>query len=218
MNLRFTGQSARVLDFDCESRPLSYLGNDYTTAEVTAIAARFTDEPEDKTHVWVLGIQCQHPKRGGRRCETYHYGCSPVEMLEGFTALYDAADIVTGHYIRGYDLPLLNGQRLEHGLSPLSDKVTHDTKLDLRKRSKVSASQENLGATLGIRAPKVGMNTPKWREANRLTPEGLDLTRARVVGDVTQHIQLRQRLLDLGWLDAPRVWHSSGHLAGRYVP
>ena len=28
----------RVLDFDIENRPLSYLGSDFTTAEVTAIA------------------------------------------------------------------------------------------------------------------------------------------------------------------------------------
>jgi hypothetical protein len=34
--------------------------------------------------------------------------------------LYNAADIVTGHYIKKFDLPILNGALFEHGL-PLLD-------------------------------------------------------------------------------------------------
>ena len=64
---------------------------------------------------------------------------------------------------------------------------------------------------LGLNYPKVKMDQTKWRSANRLTPEGLALTRERVVGDVLQHIELRQRLLDLGYLCPPTLWSSGNH-------
>lgn len=176
----------RVLDFDIENRPLSYLGSDYTTAEVTAIAASFTDER--KVHVWLLG---EH---------------SLEEMLTGFLALYDAADIVTGHYILKHDLPILTDQLAELSLGSLGRKLASDTKLHLRLGKGISKSQENLSEMLGVRAPKVQMNQVKWREANRLTKKGLKLTRERVVGDIKQHKELRKELLKRDLLGPPELW------------
>jgi hypothetical protein len=56
---------------------------------------------------------------------------------------------------------------------------------------------------------KQAMNQAQWRAANRLTPEGLAEVRRRVVGDVQQHIELRRRLLDLGYLNPPSIWKSN---------
>ena len=185
MNLRPIG-ALSVLDFDIENRPLSYLGMDFTTAEITAIAASFVGEK--KVHVWLLGVD------------------DPINMLNGFRALYDRADCVTGHYIRKHDLPIINGAMLEAGLPALTAKLSSDTKLDLLKRGGVSASQESLADMLGVEAPKEQMNQGKWRAANRLTPEGIKETRRRVVGDVRQHKEMRARLVELGWLGPPKTW------------
>jgi hypothetical protein len=198
--VKYEGRGLRILDFDTECRPLSYLGNDYT-GEVTAIA-----------WCWIVNgkvkdMECRLLGVDDRRW-----------MFEDFADAYNLADMVTGHYIRGYDLPVLNGQMLDLGLPPLHDKLSHDTKLDLVKRKYISASQENLAAHLGVRAPKVQMNQVKWREANRLTPDGLTLTHKRVTGDVRQHVALRNKLIQLGWLSGPRMWKSSGHLSGAYEP
>lgn len=176
----------RVLDFDIENRPLSYLGMDFTTAEITSIAASF--EGSSVIHTWLLGVD-----------ET-------LDILEGFRALYDQADIVTGHYIRRHDLPIISGMILEAELAPLGPKLVSDTKTDLKTAKGISLSQENLSDTFGLSAPKVQMNTPKWRTANRLTPEGIELTRKRVRGDIRQHKQLRKRLLELDMLRAPTLW------------
>ena len=182
----------RVLDFDLENRPLSYLGQDYTTTEITAIAACFVNEPHSMK-VWLLGQD------------------APTTMLKQFRIMYDTADLVTGHYIRGHDLPIINGAMVELGLRPLDEQLTCDTKLDLIKKGPAfSASQENLSEMLGIAAPKVHMNTVKWREANRLTPGGINLTRARCVGDVVQHMALRKELLKRGLLNPPRQWRPHG--------
>ena len=177
----------RILDFDIENRPLAYLGQDFTTGEITAIAAMFHGEPTSM-RVWLLGRD------------------APIDMLEGFRSMYDAADLVTGHFIRGYDLPVINGAMVEYSLPSLGDKVTVDTKIDLVKHKYLSASQENLCQALGIRASKFHMTNAMWREANRLTPAGLALTEKRATYDVKQHIQLYRRLVELGHLGPPREW------------
>lgn len=177
-----------VLDFDIENRPLTYLGSDYNTGDVTAIAWSWLGEDEVNYAV-----------------QTLEDG-TLSSMLREFTTAYDHADMVTGHYIRGYDLTVLNGAMLEAGLPPMDKKMSSDTKLDLKKTKYQSMSQESLSAMLGIEASKVHMTQQDWREANRLTPEGIDKTIARVTGDVIQHKALRAKLIELGWLGTPKVW------------
>jgi hypothetical protein len=182
----FSTRPTRVLDFDIEARPLSYLGADFTTRDVTAIAASWN---------------------GSKTVEAMLLGEHDIgEILEWFVGLYDRADMVTGHYIRRYDLPNINGALLEAGMAPLGAKLTSDTKDDLVRRQGISVSQESLAEMLGLPAGKYHMTQPKWRKANRLAPDGLEETRRRVVGDVLQHKLMRQALLDRGWLKGPRRW------------
>ena len=189
----------RVLDFDIENRPLSYLGSDFTTAEVTAISWAWTDTPRQVT-VYLLG---EHEL---------------PYILEQFVGAYSQADMVTGHYVRGHDLPMLNGALMECRMPTLPDKLVQDTKVDLVRSKGLSLSQESLGAMFRLEHAKVQMNQAKWRAANRLTPEGLAEVRERVVGDVRQHIALRQELLSLGYLAPPRVWRGGTAAVESYTP
>ena len=180
----------RVLDFDIETRLVGfYEAGRFKPkgSEPTAIAASFVGER--KVHVWL------QPE------------ASVAEMLGWFVPLYDQADIVTGHYIRKFDLPILNGSLFEHGL-PLLDpmKLVSDTKVDLKPFEGLSKSQENLSELLELAESKYHMNDPRWRKATRLTPEGVKRARARVTGDVQQHKVLRKALLDAGVLNPPSVW------------
>lgn len=187
MALRWTdGKPLRWLDWDIENRPLNYMGGDFTGSDITAIAAGWADEK--KVHCWALGE------------------VSTEEMLTGFLDLYNAADGVTGHYIRNHDLPIVNGALMEFGLPTLTPKLTCDTKNDLIRRKDLSASQESLAEVYGVEASKYHMSQPAWREANRLTPEGIALTRKRVIDDVIQHKALRVALLNAGALKSPSVW------------
>lgn len=197
--LTVTARPMRVLDFDLENRPLSYLGSDFTTAEITAIAWAWVDRPKDVTAL-LLG-EIDYP-----------------DMLAAFVHAYNQADLVTGHFIVGHDLPMLNGALLEMGMTPLSDKLVQDTKVHLVRAKGVSRSQESLGAMLELEQSKVQMNQAKWRAANRLTPEGLDQVRERVTGDVRQHIELRQQLLARGYLRPPRIWRSQSAPMETYAP
>ena len=189
----------RILDFDVEARPLHWISGDYVSKEITAIAWAWCDQPDDVT-CYLLGE------------------VDAVTMLQHFRHAYEQADMVTGHYIRGYDLPMVNGALTEYGLPTLPDKLSHDTKLDLVRRAGLSSSQENLGAMLKLHHPKVKMDQAKWRDANRLTPEGMALTRERVVGDVKQHMEMRRRLLELGYLGSPVMWRSGVPQPEVYTP
>src|SRR5688572_20889360 len=81
--LVITSRPLRVLDFDVEARPLHWISGDYVSKEITAIAWAWTDRPDDVTCV-LLGEM------------------PPEDMLLLFCMAYDRADVVTGHYIRGY--------------------------------------------------------------------------------------------------------------------
>ena len=182
--MRLDIRAPRILDFDTESRPLTYLGHDFTTSEITAIACSFNDD--DYVYCWLLG------------------DVPAGNMLYQFAELYKQADIVTGHYIRNHDLPRLNAAMVEFGLPALGPKLTIDTYRDLKRLQGVSKSQEALAGMLGLDAPKFGMSQAAWRAANRL--QRLDLTKTRVKGDVLQHQALRLRLTELGWLNPPKMW------------
>ena len=199
MRVSVRSRPMRVLDFDIENRPLSYLGSDFTTAEVTAIAWAWEDHPTDVT-VYLLG---EHDL---------------PYILKSFVDVYGQADMVTGHYVRGHDIPMLNGALMEHRMPPLPDKLAQDTKIDLVRSKGLSLSQESLSAMFRLEHQKQSMNQVQWRAANRLTPDGLAEVRRRAVGDVRQHIELRRELLGLGYLSQPKVWRSGAARAESYTP
>ncbi len=179
-------RAPRILDFDIENRPLSYRGFDRTTSEVTAIAAQFIGDKV--THCWVLP-------------ESDH-----AEMLNGFLELYKQADIVTGHYIRGHDLPLINAALVSNGYDMLEPIQTIDTCNGLPKMKDVPRSQEHIAAMLGVPEPKVKMSTMDWDDANRLTKSGIAGARRRVVGDVKQHMAMFKVLQERRLLTPPKQW------------
>lgn len=127
-------------------------------------------------------------------------------MLLEFLTAYHAADIVTGHYIRKHDLPLLNDHCIRAGLAPLPSKLVQDTQTDLVKVKALGKSQENLAETFGLEADKYHMNGAKWRRANELGVAGQQETASRVVADVQQHKLLRAELLKRDLLRSPRRW------------
>jgi hypothetical protein len=200
-----TKRSLRILDFDMECRFPAIYGGDFLTRQPTAIAWKFIGEPGAPRVAWI-----------GESGDNNLVEAEEREMIELFRVAYDAADMVTGHFIRGFDLPVINASLIRLGGRLLDDKLTSDTKLDLAKASGISKSQENLGAMFELDEPKVQMNTTKWTRANYLTREGMQLTRERVIGDVMQHIALRARMVELGLLAPPRVWSAQSSGIGNY--
>lgn len=195
--------ATNILDFDIETRPLTFMGGGFTTDEITSIACSFVGE--DNVNVFQMGWFDYKDEA------TFHHAYRI--MLLAFVEHYKRADIVTGHYIRAFDLPKINGALLEAGMGSLDVKMTCDTKMDLIRFSGISKSQENLGAMLSYfdqSNPYLGrkehMSQVEWRTANRFTAEGLEESRRRVAGDVLQHKEMRLALLEAGFLRGPKAW------------
>lgn len=197
----------RILDFDLECRPIAFYGGDFVTKQPTAIAWKFVGE-RGPVQVAVIG-------------ESDRMSLVLDEeraMLGQFLAAYDQADMLTGHYIRGFDLPVLAGALMRLGMPALEQKLAQDTKNDLIKASGLSKSMENLSAMLDAKTKKYQMDTAKWAAANMLLPEGIALAKRRVTQDVREHIELRSKLLELGALGPPKVWYPGASKGGKYAP
>lgn len=180
-------KALRILDFDSEVRPMHY-SEWRPEGQITAIAWSWVGE--DLVHAQVLDQNLSNE----------------LNMLGLFLMAYNQADIVTGHYIRKHDLPLLNEHAVRMGLPPIAAKLTQDTQADFTAIKSMGKSQDNLAVTFQLSESKHSMTGAEWREANKLTPEGQRLSMRRVMGDVRQHKAVRAELLHRGLLKAPRMW------------
>jgi len=187
-----TKQKLKILCLDIENRPLTYWISDQPTAEITAIATCWSDD-KSSMEVHLLG-------------QTKDQLFDAFEMLRAFSRRYNEADMVTGHYIRKHDLPIINGALMEFGLPLLGPKLTCDTKLDMYSKAGIPASQEYLADLFELEERKLHMSQHDWRSANRLTDEGIKATKSRVSSDVLTHMLMRERMLELNLLQAPKLW------------
>jgi hypothetical protein len=186
----------RVVTLDWECLPGHWIGADYTSRIVTALAWSWSDSP-DRIDVMT------------------HYEHTRASMAEAFRLLLTNADVVTGHWVTGFDLPVGNGARLRENLPPLEGVVwASDTKSHLSKTSGRSLSQQNLAASLGVKAPKINVTLKDWEEFNLRTPGYQQAGEERVVGDVRQHMEMRAALIKLGWLGPAQRWVPGVRVAG----
>ena len=187
----------RVLCLDLENRPLAYWYDGQTTSQITAFGWKWSDE--DVVHTMLL-------QPNGLYEDDADLSRADFLAHAFFARELAAADLVFGHNIRRHDLPMLNAWLLRLKVKPLPPLLTSDTLKDYPKRNGLSASLENLAAMYGLDGEKYTMNQPMWEAANKLTADGVELARKRVVSDVLLQERLRDRLLELGLLAAPKMW------------
>jgi DNA polymerase elongation subunit (family B) len=176
----------RILDFDTECRPMHY--SEYRQeSQITAIAWSWVGSED-------VSCRVLEPSLRNER-----------SMLRRFLEVLAQADIVTGHYIRKHDLPLIVDHCIRIGM-PIPKPVLVSDTMDMPKVKALGKSQENLATLFGLEAEKHHMCGTSWRQANSLTPAGRAVTRKRVVDDVIQHKQLRADLVERGLLKPPTMW------------
>lgn len=183
IRVRIVRRPHRVLDFDCEARATGYGDPNWVPQEVTAIAWSWIEDEE---------VVCRIRKGGAKR------------MLQAFRRVYLSADVLTGHNIRKFDLPLINAECIRHGLEPLERKLTQDTLRDIVRTHGMKRDQDNLGKFLRTEVGKTPMAWQDWQDA--YNEKGWPMVRERVVNDVRQHKLMRLEMLDRGWLKPPRPW------------
>lgn len=199
IEVTFTTRRTRALCFDLESRPSAFWWGDKTTAQITAFGWKWSDEK--RVHTMLLTADGAFLKDDGSS-----FGSAAA--YQSFAGLLASADLVYGHNIRRFDLPLFQAGLLRRGLPKLPELRTTDTLKDYPKRHDMSASLENLAKMHGVddEGGKKHMSVLDWEQANQLAPDGITLARERVASDVVLQEKLRARLIDLGLLGEPRTW------------
>lgn len=177
------GRRLRILDFDCETRATGFGDPNWVPQEVTAIAWSWVGDEE---------VVCRLRCRGAKT------------MLRQFRRAYDEADVVTGHNIRRFDLPILNAEYLRFEMPSLGSKMTQDTLRDIVRTKGMKRDQDNLAKMFGLRAQKLGMSWQDWQHA--YAERGWPQVEARVVSDVRSHKLMRTEMIERDWLRAPSVW------------
>jgi hypothetical protein len=205
IGMSVASRKVRVLDFDMECRPLAWYGGEWVTKQPTVIAWAWCDKPK-VISVAAIG----ESDRSSRVLE------EEETMIEEFRLSFDEAEMVTGHFIRGFDLTLLNGACLRLGIPGISSKLSQDTKLDLVRSSGLSKSMANLSAMLEAKHQKLEMNTAKWARANMLLPDGIKMAKERCVADVREHMEMREIMLANNMLRPPIVWDPEPSGQGNY--
>lgn len=120
-------------------------------------------------------------------------------FMEPLLAAIEEADMVCGHNIVRFDLPVLRGEALELGLPRLGPVLAEDT---IRLRGvRHKKGQDVLAQTMGVPEEKLPLNWSQWEAA--YGEKNLDTVIERVAGDVRQHQALRAAMRERGWLPKP---------------
>lgn len=119
-------------------------------------------------------------------------------------AALDEADVVTGHNVIRFDLPILNAECLLLGLPLLGSVLVQDT-IRLPRSKGFKKGQDNMAHALGVKEEKLPLNWAQWEEA--YGDAALATLKERCASDVLMHIEMRERMREQGWLKAPRLWN-----------
>lgn len=181
-----TVSTLEVFCFDVEARPGPWGGGDFTFKHMLSLAGAYSD---DRKEVAYLAP-----------------GFSAAELEEFVAPLRSGALIVTHNGPR-YDLPFLSGTLVKLGLQPLPRLLVSDTYAHLPKRGQAfSASLGNMAQRFGVAHQKGSMSEVEWDAAYHGDPDALAKLETYNKGDVLTTLALRDRLLELGLLGAPRPW------------
>lgn len=180
-----TSRPVRRLVFDIENKPGTYGPGDFTHGKVVAIGWRFLGEDESRTQAICFNRRA--------RART-------VSQAKRFAKVWESADVVVGHNIKGHDLRLLDGFMATLDLSPLPYRRRIDTYKDMPGLRGMSRSLENLAARWGCPLEKVTMPEHVWEYAYDGVPEYVELMRRRVTVDVDINIWLYEELMRRGLL------------------
>jgi hypothetical protein len=124
-------------------------------------------------------------------------------MLTPLLNAIKQAEMLTGHNIERFDLPVINAEAMRLALEPIRSVLVQDT-MRLFRAKGFKKGQDNLGGLLKIPAKKMALDWQAWQDA--YDEDDWQTIRDRCESDVVMHKQMRQKLLDLGYLRTPRIW------------
>ena len=184
-----TTTQLKILDFDIETLAAGFADPNWVPQKITCVSWSWIGS--DDIEVLICG------QLGFFKPEVR----APV--VEALVDQINQADIVTGHNIIRFDLPVLNSECLRLGLPPLKPVEVQDT-MRIVKTKGLKKGQDNLGRLLKTAEQKLSLDWQAWEEAYE--EDGWATIKERCVSDVKMHKELRLEMIRKGWLKKNSTW------------
>lgn len=179
----------RVLDFDVETVAAGFADPQWVPNTTTAWAYAWADNGE--VTVEALPVAAFYDLDARRA------------FLRPLLDAIGRADVLTGHNIVRFDLPIVNAECLRLNLPTLRPTLVQDT-IRLPKSKGFKKGQDNLGHALQVAEEKLPLSWAQWAAA--YGEPDLWTVKERCASDVRMHLSIREEMLRRGWLGAPRPW------------
>ena len=183
---------SRILDFDVETVAAGFADPEWVPQKITCVAWSWigTDTVESR----ICGVDGLFGKPAKR-----------ARMLRELLDQIRAADVVTGHNIARFDLPIINAECMRLGLEPVRSVRVEDTIRIVRAKG-FKKGQDALGHLLRTDEEKLPLDWQQWQDG--YSEAGWETIRRRCESDVIQHKQLRDEMRRRGWLKPTRTWRA----------
>lgn len=179
-----------ILDFDVETVAAGFADPEWVPQKITCVAWSWVGEEQVTSRTCGTEGLFGDPKR--RR-----------DMLCYLLEQIWVADMVTGHNVERFDLPIINAECMRLGLQPLKQVMVQDT-MRLARSKGFKKGLDNISRLLNVPGEKLALDWQAWQEG--YDEAGWQTIRRRCESDVVLHKQTRERLLGLGVLKPARLW------------
>jgi DNA polymerase elongation subunit (family B) len=181
----------KILDFDLETIAAGFADPEWVPQKITCAAWSWVGEKEVKVEVCSpLGLFGKPQLR--------------AKMLEPLIDAINEAGMLTGHNLLRFDLPILQAECLRLGLTPLKPQLVQDT-MRIVKTKGFKKGQDNLGALLKTKEQKLHLGWQNWEDA--YDEKDWATIKERAASDVVMHKELREIMIENGWLKKPTIWN-----------
>lgn len=181
----------RILDWDCETIAAGFDDPQWVPHKITCVAWSWIGSDEINARISTSEGLFSRPER--RR-----------KMLEPLLEAIGKADMVTGHNLIRFDLPVLNAECLRLGFPSLGGILVQDTMRLVRTKG-FKKGQDNISYLLDVPINKIPLTWQQWQDAYE--EKGWATVVERCKSDVAGHKLMRQEMMDRKWLRAPIRWN-----------
>lgn len=184
-----TTKPLKILDFDIETLAAGFADPNWVPQKITCVSWSWIGSDDVEVRVCgPMGFFKPELRRG---------------MVEELVNQINKADVVTGHNIIRFDLPVLNSECLRLGLPPLNPVMAQDT-MRIVKTKGFKKGQDNLGKLLETAEQKLSLDWQGWEDAYE--EDGWQTIKDRCMSDVVMHKQVRSLMVEKEWIKSAKKW------------
>lgn len=180
----------KTLDFDLETVAAGFADPNWVPQKITCAAWSWVGSDDvDVTIATTEGLYGRPERR--RR------------MLEPLLDAINDAEMLTGHNLLRFDLPVLAAECMRLGLPVVGPILVQDT-MRLRRAKGFKKGQDNISELFDLAERKLALTWQAWQDA--YAEKGWPTVKERAVSDVRMHKVMREEMIARDWLKDPVVW------------